>query len=180
MTVTFPSEDVAKSAVKIWSIVKSIKVGMLTASDANRVVEGSADRVNSRPMRARFEEHADAIWFIVPRATFSGQTQASQTQTALLTFSNGADGDHVALQGTTAQVDDKVKLKSLWDGHADIRFPKGSADPDATLMQFTPIKAAFWAGGSDTLSFIVNFLEAKMTGDAPVVGEHATVPSAAA
>lgn len=176
MTVTFPSEDVAKHAVKIWSIVKSIKVGMLTANEG---IEGArTDGVNARPMRARFEEHADAIWFIVPRATFGGPAQAPRA--ALLTFSNGADGDHVALQGTTAQVEDRAKLKDLWDGHADIRFPKGPTDPDATLMQFIPVKAAFWAGGSDVLSFVVNFLEAKLTGDPPVVGEHASVPSATA
>jgi general stress protein 26 len=175
MALAFPSEDTAKHAVKVWSLVKSIKVGMMTFDETAEVPGGQADELNSRPMRALFEEHADAIWFIVPRKFLSSHSLLNGIHSALLTFSGGAEGDHVALRGQVTAVDDRAKLKALWTGHADIAFPKGPSDTDATLLRFTPEQAAFWAGGSDVLSFIVNFLEAKLTGNPPVVGEHAVV-----
>jgi len=172
MNTHFPSENTAKNAVKVWSLAKAIHVAFLTVKAASSEEPATAAAgFDARPMRALFEENADAIWFIVPRAF-----PALRTVDALLTFSNGPDGNHVAFYGTTSRVDDPVKLKSLWTAHADIAFPKGSTDGDATLLKFEPAKASFWAGGSDTLSFVINFLEAKMTGEAPEVGKHGFVP----
>jgi len=175
MTTNFPSEDMAKNTVKIWSIMKSVGVAMMSVGNPHS--DDATAGVNSRPMRARFEDKADVVWFIVPRSIFSSWAEGHQT---LLTFSGGSHGDHVALQGEISEVEDRAKLKALWDGHADIMFPRGASDPEATLLCFKPSKATFWAGGSDIVSYVVNFLEAKVTGEAPTVGVHATVPPVAA
>jgi hypothetical protein len=88
MTANFPSEDMAKNTVKIWSIMKSVEVAMMCVGNRHSVAAGTD--VNSRPTRARVEEKADVIWFIVPRSIFSGWAEDKQT---LLTFLGAAHGE---------------------------------------------------------------------------------------
>jgi general stress protein 26 len=168
MATAFPSEDTAKDAVRVWSIVQSIKTGMMSGC-AGAVTNGLMD---VRPMRGRFEDHPDAIWFIVPRGSIGDLELAGQEQ--LLTFSSGGDGEYVALVGKMSAVPDRAKLKSLWDAHADVEFPQGAEDPNATLMKFEPRTAQFWTHGG-FLGFVVNFLEAKFTGEPKKIGEHGVV-----
>lgn len=173
MTNKFPGEDTARNAVRVWSLVKSIKVAMMTTAGTSQ--SGASESVwNARPMRSLFEEPANAIWFIVKR---DSAVLEEGTHSVLLTYSSGDHGDHVALYGKLMTVNDHAKLETLWNGHADIAFPKGPADAAACLMRFEPEKAEFWADGSDMISFVINFLEAKITGHAPTVGTHATVPA---
>lgn len=168
MAELFPSQDRAKDAVRVWSLIQSIKVGMLSDS---LTAPGRAD-LQVRPMRGRFEEHADAIWFIVSRKEVPSADDMSKE--CLLTFSSGADGDHVALTGTLSASSDRSKLKGLWDAHAGVEFPAGAEDPDATLLKFSPRQAKFWTEGG-LIGFIIDFIEAKFTGEARKIGEHGAV-----
>jgi general stress protein 26 len=176
MSHAFPNEDTAKGAVRVWSLARSIKTAMLTTGPVSTTTDAaSKDAImTTRPLRARFEEHADAIWFIVRRSVVSNLGQVSS---ALLTFSDGADGDHLAFRGTLSPSNDRVRLKSLWDAHATIAFPQGPEDKDATLLKFEPAIATYWEGGGDIVSFLVHFIEAKMTGDPHDAVKHGTVPA---
>ncbi len=168
MATPFPSEDTAKDAVRVWSLIQSIKTGMLSGS-AGALASGQMD---VRPIRGRFEDHPDAIWFLVPRGSMAEQETTGREQ--LLTFSSGSDGEHVALLGKVSCVNDRAKLKALWDAHADVEFPLGAEDPTATLVKYEPRTAQFWTHGG-LLGFVINFLEAKLTGEPHKIGEHGIV-----
>jgi hypothetical protein len=110
MNSAFPTEDTAKGAVRVWSLARRIKVAMLTAAPAFVGTEATSGVGMSAtgPLRARFEEHADAIWFIV-RSNF-GST-VSQVPDALLIFSNGVEGNHVVFRGKLSPNNDRAVLK---------------------------------------------------------------------
>lgn len=173
MSQIFPSEQDARNAVRVWTQAKDITVGML--SRFGRGVGSVENDPLSCPRRARFDEASNVIWFIVNRRESENSTTGI-TGRSLLTFSNGASGDHVAFLGTTSMVDDPARLKAIWDAHADVRFPKGAADPAVTLMKFTPETASYWEGGGDVLGFVVDFVESKITGK-PQLAKHGAVPA---
>ena len=153
----------AGQTAKIWTLAKSIRVAML--------VTGHGDAVAARPMYCIISEGEGSVWFITARD--SGKVQeAPAGSSALLTFSNGMDGDHVVMSGRIAAVDDREKLKALWSAGATVYFPKGPEDATATLLKFTPGAAEYWTGGSGIVAFALHFAEAKLTGERPRTGEH--------
>ena len=153
----------ADQTAKVWKLAKSIRVAML--------VTGHGEAVSARPMYCIIPEGEGDVWFITARG--SGKvTEASADSSALLTFSNGMDGDHVVMGGRIAAVDDRQKLKALWSAGATVYFPKGPDDPAATLLKFTPGSAEYWTGGSGIVAFALHFAEAKLTGERPQTGEH--------
>lgn len=161
MNAFSPDENVSR----VWKLAKSIRVGMLvTTSEAG---------MHGRPLQALFEEESGLIWFITNRNSAKVSEVEAHAQ-ALLTFSD-AKGEHVVMKGKVAVDDDRAKLKALWTTAADVFFPKGASDPEATLIRFDPEFAEFWSGGSGVMAFAVHLVEAKLTGKTPAVGEHAKV-----
>ena len=152
------------SVEKIWSLAKSIRVAML--------VTRHGDSMAARPMFSLIREEEETVWFITERAS-GKMAEAAQNSQALLTFSNGMDGDHVVMTGRVSPHDDRAKLEALWGPGATVYFPKGPTDPKAVLLKFTPIEAEYWTGGSGVMSFAFNFAKAKLTGERPETGEHA-------
>ncbi len=177
-TGRFPSEDMARHATRVWGLAKSIKIGVVSSLDLLASRDGLSDsidlgRVMSQPMRARFQDDSNFIWFIPPPGGVFADIQDSQV--VLATFSNGSEGDHIACQGTMSRCDNRDMLRTLWDSHADIHFPQGSDDPMAVLLQFEPHTAHFWTGGQDFVSFAVHYIAAKWSGKSQAVGEQGMV-----
>ncbi len=189
MNTTFPSEDMAHNAARVWRLAKSIRVAMISPRDAlmaklekdgdepaNTVAGAAADTLGTFPVRARFQDDSNVIWFILPRRSpLAGLARDKAESALLVTFSNGSDGDHIVFDGTATLSEDRGMLEKLWDSHADIHFPQGPEDRDAVLMRFAPRTAQFWTGGQDMVSFAVHYVTAKLTGEAQKVGRQGTV-----
>ena len=150
---------------KIWSLAKYVRVAMLTTWQGGDVTV--------RPMHSVIRDDEKFVWFITDRHSTKVH-EAQQNSEAILTFSNGTGGDHLVMSGTLAVVDDRAKVKSLWNPGADLFFPSGPSDENAVLLRFAPIGAEYWTGGGGLLSFVVRFIEAKWTGERPRIGEHAS------
>ncbi|MEO8384273.1 MAG: pyridoxamine 5'-phosphate oxidase family protein [Betaproteobacteria bacterium] len=188
----FPSEDMARDAVRVWSIAKAIKVAMVSSRDRltrdpempdlatgkvpDRLGDHTADTLVTRPLRARFQDDSSVIWFILPRrSALAGMSSSEDAQTMMVTFSNGGEGDHIVFEGVASLSEDRAIMASLWDSHAEIHFPKGAKDLAAVLIRFEPHSARFWTGGQDFVSFVVHYITAKMTGEPQKVGTHGMV-----
>ena len=153
-------------AGKIWKLAKSIRIAMLTTRHDGGLV--------ARPMHAIIPGDGGVVWFITERHS-AKVADASHDDVALLTFSNGMDGDHVVMTGTVVPDDDRAKLASLWNPGATIYFPKGPADAAATLLKFVPAKAEYWTGGSGIVASVLDFARAKITGERPDTGNHESI-----
>ncbi len=158
--------NTSDNILRVWKLAKSIEVGMLTTT-------GSAG-MHSRPLQALFDKESGSIWFIVNRNS-AKVPEVEEHSAAQLTFSDPSKGEHVVMKGKVEMNDDRARLKKLWSSGADIFFPKGPTDPDATLVRFQPEFAEFWSGGSGVMAFAVHLVEAKLTGRTPEVGDHAKV-----
>ena len=162
MNATSAHEKVKKA----WALARAIRVPMLTTLHAASLA--------ARPMYAIIPDRDEVIWFITERGS-AKVADAGQSPEALLTFSDGPDGDHLVMAGNITVINDRLKLKSLWNAGADIFFPKGPTDQAAVLLRFDPTNAEYWTGGSGLIAFAINFVTAKITGGSLGVGDHATV-----
>lgn len=198
MTTTFPSEDMARNAARVWHLAKSLKVAMVSLREALMADPGTMmpdlatgqmpdrragsmagrmpDTLITRPLRARFQDDSNIIWFILPRrSAMAGLSRPDEPQSMLVTFSDGGEGDHIVFEGMAMLSDDRDRMAQLWDGHADIHFPQGPKDPNACLIRFEPRTAQFWTGGQDLVSFAVHYITAKLTGEPQKVGSRGVV-----
>jgi general stress protein 26 len=175
----FPSEEMARDATKVWSLAKALKIAMVSvmpewvskAARPNSVTEPVG---GACPMRARFQEGSNIIWFIMSRDAV--MAELNDATPIMLTFSNGGEGDHIVFQGYASISDDRDMLKALWDAHASVHFPQGPEDAQALLMRFEPQQAQFWTDGQDVISFVVHYVNAILTGQPQTVGRHGFVP----
>ncbi len=191
MNTTFPSEDMARNATRVWQLAKSIKVAMISTratmmveldgpqnglqnGPQNGTAQPQADKPGTRPVRARFQDDSNVIWFILPRQN-NLVAKGESAKSMLVTFSNGGEGDHIAFNGMASLSEDRGMMEKLWDSHADIHFPQGPETGDAVLMRFEPHTAHFWTGGQDFASFAVHYITAKLTGEAQKVGKRGMV-----
>jgi general stress protein 26 len=152
---------------RVWEIARSSGVAMLTIRDPS-------GGMSARPMRALVPAEDGSIWFITDRNSPKvGETEGGAD--ALLTCSNASSGDYVVFRGRLVVVDDREKLKSLWEKGDELFFPDGPEDRRAVLLRFDPSDADYWTGGAGRMKFAMQYVKMKITGARPSLGEHGHV-----
>ncbi len=160
------AEHDVDSVEKVWKLAQRVKVAMLTLHDG----EG----LHARPMESIIPDDWEAIWFITDRHS-PKVAEASRRMDALLTYSTGARGDHLVMNGILAVVDDREKLRGLWNRGAEMYFPKGPKDPSVVLLRFEPIVAEYWKSGTSPVRFALQYAKTKLTGAPANLGDHGRV-----
>jgi general stress protein 26 len=152
---------------KIWRIARSNRVAVLTLRD-------EAGRMNARPMLSLIPEGEESVWFITDRNSPKMGEIGRDTE-ALLTFAAVDAGDYVVFRGCVSAVDDREKLKSLWNKGDELSFPEGPDASAAVLVRFDPSDAEYWTGGSGAIKFAMKYVKMKLTGRRATMGEHGHV-----
>jgi len=155
------------SIEKVWTLAKSVRIAMLTLHDG--------DGMSARPMYSLIPDDWEAVWFITDRDS-PKIAEAAHHVDALLTYSMGEHGDHLVMTGRLTVVEDRVKLRALWGGGADLYFPKGPDDPSAVLLRFEPFLAEYWKrGGAGAIRLMFQYAKAKLTGTPAKPIDHGRV-----
>lgn len=144
--------------------VKEVKTAMLTTYTAE-------NGFSSRPMgTADIDENGD-IWFFTneysPKAS-----EISVENTVSLTYSDGANNTYLSLVAEASLVDDKAKMKELWNPFVQAFFPEGIDDPKLTLLKVSPTDAEYWDSNSSSMVVLFNMLKAVVTGKQYDEGKH--------
>lgn len=165
---TAVSHDVSKLVEKI----KDIKIAMMTTVEPN-------GNLHSRPMYTHKPEEDGTLWFFSEKDS-AKIGQVKQDQHVNLGYASPDDNLYVSIVGKGTVVDDRAKIKELWSEGLRGWFPKGSDDPNISLLRIDIETGEFWDSPNSTLLRAYAYAKAVVTGERhqPGPDEHSVVKPA--
>jgi general stress protein 26 len=142
--------------------IKEVKTAMLTTYNPEK-------GFHSRPMGT-----ADVIWFFTneysPKAS-----EISVENTVSLTYSDPNNHTYLSIVAEASIVDDRAKMKELWNPFIKAFFPEGVDDPKLTLLKVKPTDAEYWDSSSSSMVVLFNMFKAVVTGKQYDEGKHGKI-----
>lgn len=151
---------------KVHDLISKSRFAMLTTVDRG---EG---RLVSRPMAVQDVEDDGTVWFFASdESPKADQLQADPTVNLAFTGSSS----WVSLAGRAEIVEDKAKIKELWNKGVEAWFPDGPDGDDVALLKITPDSAEYWDTPGGRIASTIAYAKSAVTGKRPDVGENGVV-----
>lgn len=160
------STDTPELRQKLWSMMKDIRLAMMTTEDG--------DNLRARPMAASQSDFDGTLWFFT-RASSPKVDEVQADQRVGITYANGGSQDYVSLSGMATLVRDKASIDAHWSEAVRTWFPKGKDDPEIALLKVTVKAAEYWDAPSSTMVHAYGYVKAVVTGEPPHPGENKKV-----
>lgn len=155
----------SKSTEHVWKLAEDVGTCMLVTQNNMAL--------RARPMAAFVDRDTGIIRFIADRRDHK-DNEIQAHPDVCLAFAKPADETYLSMTGT-ARVETRAEMiREHWDDSANAYFENGANDANAILIEVTPSVAEYWEG-SGSISQTIELVRAKMTGDKPDLGDHATV-----
>lgn len=133
------------------------------------VTTTAAGPLHGRPMAtAQVQENHTTLWFGTSKSSGIA-AELKQEQHVLLGYTHG-DSEWASVNGTARLVDDRAKIKELWNPFWKNYF-EGPDDPNLVLIEVTPTTAEYWDAGSKAIVF-AKIAIAAVTGKHMHVGDN--------
>ncbi|MEN0014130.1 MAG: pyridoxamine 5'-phosphate oxidase family protein, partial [Solirubrobacteraceae bacterium] len=81
----------------------------------------------------------------------------------------------VSVAGRAEIVQDRAKIKDLWNTGVEAWFPDGPDGDDVALLKITPDSAEYWDVPGTRVAATIAYAKAVVTGERPDVGENGEV-----
>lgn len=153
------------STTEFWDRIEAVNAGMLDAAGGARWV----------PMSHYADRAANALWFLTTEGTQIVDAVTAGQHDATYLLADNAKGLFAQVTGSLAISTDRAKLEELWNPVASAWFDGGIDDPDLRLLSFTVTGGEVWVTPTSGVRFMFNIAKAKLTGDAPDMGDHFTL-----
>jgi general stress protein 26 len=149
--------------------IKDIKIAMMTTTEA----DGS---LRSRPMYTHKPDADGSLWFFT-EADSGKVDEVKHDRHVNLGYADTSANTYVSITGTATVVNDRQKIKELWSESLKGWFPKGSDDPNISLLRVDIETGEFWDSPNHTLLRAYAYLKAVATGERhqPSPQEHSIV-----
>ncbi len=139
------------------ALLKRFDTAMLTT-------QGPDGHFHSRPMALQEKRPGEAIWF----ATLSGSDKCRDIEHApkvALSFHGGShDADYLSISGHAAIVNDRAKIREMWDASWRPWFPEGPEQKDIVLIQVIPEHVEWVKPEGGKLRVLASMLKRTVTG----------------
>lgn len=122
-------------ALKLWQMVRDIKIAMLTTKD------GRAFR--SRPMECLQVDENGTLWFFTAASSAKSAEVESEHEVGL-SLADKANQNYVSISGVADLVRDREKTRALWTEEQRAWYPDGPDDPGLALLKITVLQAEYW------------------------------------
>ena len=144
-----------------------IPTAMLTTYTANK-------GFHSRPMGTAEIDAQGNIWF------FTNELSAKVNETSIddkvsVTYADSALHTYLSIKGKAMLVDDKAKMKTLWNPFIHAFFPKGLDDPNLTLLKIETTELEYWESSTSKIVLFFNILKSNLLGEVFDEGQHGTL-----
>lgn len=149
---------------RFWSRLSDINSGMLGLTGDLRLL----------PMSHYVDPDAAALWFITAKGTDLARHLQQGPAPALHVVADGREGLYARIEGRLELSDDQDKLDELWNAVASSWFEDGRKDRDIQLLRMDLTAAEIWITGGSA-GFLFQIARAKVTGEKPDLGQHATL-----
>ncbi|GGH05387.1 pyridoxamine 5'-phosphate oxidase family protein [Mucilaginibacter phyllosphaerae] len=147
--------------------VNEVKTAMLTTYTPEK-------GFHSRPMGTADVDNEGNIWFFTneysPKAS-----EISVENTVSLTYSDVKNHTYLSVVAEAELVDDKAKMKELWNPFIQAFFPEGVDDPKLILLKVKPTDAEYWDSSSSSMVVLFNMLKAVVGGKQYDEGKHGKI-----
>ena len=127
--------------------------------------------LRSRPMSTQQFEFDGTLWFFTSTDTAKvGEIQHDQHVN--VSYAKPSDQKYISVTGRASLVNDRAKIKELWNPVHKAWFPEGPDDPRLALLKVDVDKAEYWDSPSSTVMHIIGFVKALATGTEYQPGEN--------
>ena len=121
------------------------------------------DEQSSRPMATIKAEDDGTLWFFTHRS--SGKTsEIGMDQDVHLVYAHPGKDSYLDLWGKGSVVNDREKIRELWNPIVKAWFPDGVADPNLALLKLQPEEAYYWEAERGRMVQFLNMAASVVTG----------------
>ena len=125
---------------KLWALIKSTQIGMLTSLNAN-------GKLNSRPMAMAQTTFDGFLWFFTEAACSKVDEVHHHSQVSV-NFVDAEKNRFVTISGKAQIVHDRAKARELWRPFLRAWFPQGVDSPEIALIRVKVETAEYWESAS--------------------------------
>ena len=144
--------------------------------DARFVMLGSPNhREHMQPMSPQVERDTETIWFYADARSDLVKAVREADPTHLVHMSYADSDFQTCARGTLAEYKDRAKIDQHWSPIVSAWFAEGKADPNLTMLCFTPHHAALWESDMNAISFAFEIAKGIIGNKQPDVGDRASV-----
>ena len=148
---------------KLGGIIKGIRIAMLTTNDNGLL--------RSRPMATQQAPFDGDLWFFCD-ADSAKVYEIRHDRAVNVSYADADHQTYASVSGQASVVRDSAKARELWTPFHKAWFPKGPDDPSLALLSVRVEQAEYWDAPSSTMTHIVGFAKAVLTGHRYVPGEN--------
>ena len=147
--------------------VDNIRTAMLTTFAPSK-------GFHCRPMgTAEIDANGD-IWFFTNEYSAKAE-EISVDNKVNVTYSDSGTNTYLSIKGMALLIDDKEKMKQLWNPFIQAFFPDGLNDPKLILLKVETSDMEYWDSNSSKIVVLFNMLKANLLGKQYDEGEHGKV-----
>jgi general stress protein 26 len=151
---------------RVWDVMEKAGICMM--------VTRFAGGLRARPLEARPDRDAEAIWFLTDaRGLKDNEIEADPN--VCLTFVHPKEKVYLSITGKAFVSRDPERAKTLWNEEQQVWWPGGPEDPNLLLMRVDPVRAEMWDGPASSAVAAFEFAKARLTGTKPNLGENRKV-----
>jgi general stress protein 26 len=96
-----------------------------------------------RPMSVRETDDAGSLWFLSANDSHKNHELAANPAVKLY-FQVGAHAGFLELEGNAEIMQDRTRIKDLWNPLLKAWFTEGEDDPRISVIRFTPQSGYYW------------------------------------
>lgn len=147
----------SESIQKLWSMMKDIKVAMLTTA----MKDGT---MRSRPMMTQNIEFDGTLWFFTGKDTPKMQEIRKKSEVNV-SYANPDDNVFISFSGPAEYSSDRAVMEKLWSPAFETWFPQGLGDPNLALVKVRVEEAEYWDVPQGRMVGMFGFIKALATGE---------------
>jgi general stress protein 26 len=147
---------------RVWGVIERVSVCMLTTR--------GAEGLRARPLDARPDRAAGAIWFLTDLRSAKGDEIAAEHDVGLA-FIDTDENVYLSITGRAYLGPDRVKAAAIWKT-SDKMWWEGPDDPNVGVLRATLLTAEMWDGPASNAVAVFEFVKSQVTGGKPNLGEN--------
>lgn len=152
---------------KFNELIKDINIAMFTTVDEDGVLR-------SRPMATQQAEFDGDLWFFT-RADTGKVEQVERYDQVNVAYASPKNDRYVSVVGSAEVLNNRAKIKELWNPILKTWFPDGVEDPELRLIKVNVREAEYWDTPGGLVSVAIGFVKSVVTGKEAEMGDNEKV-----
>jgi general stress protein 26 len=161
-----PTSDGARAA---WQRLARTRFVMLTTLDQD-------GGFYSCPMTLQQATDEAVLWFFTSTSTPTARNIGRDPRIGVALMDDA--GFYASVYGLASLVDDRAKMRELWDTMVKAWFPQGVEDPELALVRLDVERGEYWDSDQNALLKMFEFGKALATGRRAEAGDKGSIERA--